>query len=225
MLFGSAARGELNDESDFDLLVVGDGEAPRLPSPGRRAAASVLHRSPAWLLRQTSEGQLFALHLQLEGRVLHDPTGVLASFLRTPVRVPFQERLDQAREACAVLYAKDADLTTRSAFAVARHLLRTVAFLSCASRGCPTFSHRRASRVLEAPELASLLSRSAPMDSLPRMRGALEALVGAPSRVGWSLRNLAVEPSSGDLAAQLMRDEPCVSYDPQPDREQDAAAA
>jgi Nucleotidyltransferase domain len=217
MLFGSAARGELNAESDIDILVIRAGSAlgpvaiwAELPT-----SSSPLIRTPSWLRTVAAGGQLFALHLQREGRVLRDPTGVLAMFRRTPISVPFDQHIRSVRQSSSVLHASDLDTATGSAMSVARYLLRTAVFLRCARNGTPTFSHYQAAMMLREPEVTVLLSRDVSVEAFPRMRQRLKDLVGEPDRVGWSLRELASVPTCRHLALQLLRDDVIVDYDPE----------
>ena len=74
ILYGSRARGDYRPKSDFDLLgVIENG-------PMRReiAAGGVsLYHYPVHKLQSAAEiGELFALHLTAEGKVLHDTLGV-----------------------------------------------------------------------------------------------------------------------------------------------------
>ena len=81
ILFGSAARGEMNGESDFDFLVVADhGYENR-----REAEIAVLSRLPlvpravditvvgcGKMKNKTGTGRLFMMEAEEEGRVLYD---------------------------------------------------------------------------------------------------------------------------------------------------------
>lgn len=217
MLFGSAARGEQGAESDVDILVVRPAFAQKqsMTFGGLPARLSVLVRSPRWLQDMSAGGHLFALHLQREGRALHDPSGILAAFCRLPVSVPFAERICDVRRSSSVLHARDLDASSLATLSVARHLLRTALFLRCARQGTPTFSHREASQLLRAPELADALSRSASSEMFPRMRQHLQELVGVPDHVAWPLRDLVVVPTCRRFALQLLRDDAIVDYDPE----------
>jgi predicted nucleotidyltransferase len=97
-LFGSVARGDAGPDSDLDLLVVGDD--PQLaPSLIRRSLnlrearprVSIIYHTADTLDRYLKTGSRFLLHLQLEGDVLYDSSGVLRDLqarplLKTPVR-------------------------------------------------------------------------------------------------------------------------------------------
>jgi predicted nucleotidyltransferase len=86
-LFGSRARGEAGEESDWDLLVVAEGlpESPlerhislkRLLPPGCEAV-SLLPRTP-----EEFEDHVPSLYLDiaLDGKILYDPQGYMAERL------------------------------------------------------------------------------------------------------------------------------------------------
>jgi predicted nucleotidyltransferase len=106
-LFGSVARGDAGPDSDLDLLVVGDD--PKLtPSSIRRRLrlqdadpkVSIVYHTPATLDRYLATGSRFLLHVQLEGKVLYDTSGVLhklqeRELLRAPVRAEVQGQLQR----------------------------------------------------------------------------------------------------------------------------------
>lgn len=82
VLFGSRARGEARENSDWDLLVLSDGLArdtftrhlalKRLLPPDDRSALSLMAKTP-----DEFEAHLPALYLDvaLDGKVLYDPKG------------------------------------------------------------------------------------------------------------------------------------------------------
>lgn len=97
-LFGSVARGDEEELSDIDLLVLGND--PRLrPSVIRNRLdlanlppkVSIIYHTPETLERFVRNGSRFVVHLQLEGEVLFDSDGRLGEIkalppLRTSVR-------------------------------------------------------------------------------------------------------------------------------------------
>ncbi len=104
-LYGSVARGDAGPESDLDLLVVGDD--PRLtPSSIRRRLdlldseprVSIVYHTPETLERYLKTGSRFLLHLQLEGDVLYDSTGLLRglqdhALVETPIDAEVEGQL------------------------------------------------------------------------------------------------------------------------------------
>jgi hypothetical protein len=89
VLYGSHARGDGDERSDVDLLAVADGGAPSTAF-GRHLNFS---RYPLELvLRRARSGDLFALHLVSEGRVVFEREPVFAMIKRA-----FCYRSDYAR--------------------------------------------------------------------------------------------------------------------------------
>lgn len=90
-LYGSVARGEDGPDSDLDLLVVGEDPDLR-PSVMRRALGgeeegtriSIVYHTPGTLRRYLESGSRFLLHVQLEGEVLFDPSGLLGGLKALP---------------------------------------------------------------------------------------------------------------------------------------------
>jgi predicted nucleotidyltransferase len=91
-LFGSVARGDAGPDSDLDLLVVGDD--PQLtPSSIRRRLhmqethprVSIVYHTAETLDRYFKTGSRFLLHLQLEGEVLYDSSGLLRDLWNRPL--------------------------------------------------------------------------------------------------------------------------------------------
>jgi predicted nucleotidyltransferase len=104
-LFGSVARGDSNALSDIDLFVVGDD--PKLtPSKIRRhlqlkggtPKVSIVYHTPKTFERYVHTGSRFLVHLQLEGQVLYDATGILKAIqgqppLSTPIDAEIKGQL------------------------------------------------------------------------------------------------------------------------------------
>jgi len=90
-LFGSLARGEPDEWSDIDLLVVAREEELRpttllaaLPEPLKRERLSFVCYSSEELLDLFKAGSSFIDHLRHEGKVLFDRSGVLRHVLSGP---------------------------------------------------------------------------------------------------------------------------------------------
>lgn len=101
-LYGSVARGDAGPDSDLDLLVVGDDPDLR-PSSMRRALGlsdekhrvSIVYHTPDTLCRYIETGSRFLLHVQLEGEVLYDDSGLLEKLKRrSPIRGPIKEEVN-----------------------------------------------------------------------------------------------------------------------------------
>jgi len=83
-LFGSRARGDGDETSDVDLLLFTNEDEPRHVTMGN---ISLSLYPLAHLLGLASNGDLFACHLALEAKPIHDPDGQLAQ-----LRANFQLR-------------------------------------------------------------------------------------------------------------------------------------
>lgn len=101
-LYGSVARGDAGPNSDLDLLVVGEDPDLR-PSSIRRALGlsstyprvSIVYHTPDTLHRYIETGSRFLLHIQLEGEVLYDHSGLLRELKRrSPIRGPIRQEVD-----------------------------------------------------------------------------------------------------------------------------------
>lgn len=89
-LFGSRARGDGDESSDVDLLLVTTEEQPRHVTMG---SISLSLYPLAKLLDQASKGDLFIGHLALEAKPIHDPEGELEQ-----LRAKFRLRTSYAVE-------------------------------------------------------------------------------------------------------------------------------
>lgn len=101
-LYGSVARGEAGPNSDLDLLVVGEDPDLR-PSSMRRALGlsgaeprvSIVYHTRNTLHRYIETGSRFLLHVQLEGEILYDDSGLLGDLKRrSPIRGPIREEVN-----------------------------------------------------------------------------------------------------------------------------------
>lgn len=77
MLFGSAARGDANEHSDVDLLAVISNQKP---FSKKTYQAEFQFFSPEDLLKSASKGELFAIHLAFEGKIIYDTSGIFSKF-------------------------------------------------------------------------------------------------------------------------------------------------
>ncbi len=219
MMFGSVARGESDAGSDVDVLALTGEPAGAAPIDAILPAAfgprlSVCQYSEAGLRRLVADGSLFALHLQLEGRILADPEGRLARLFSVPVTIAFAAQREELAMHASTLFAGDVDPLAPAAHAVARHLLRTAVFLECARAGEPTFSARRAARVLSDETLVPLLRRSENRTrrGFDALRSAVCGFIGHPAVVGAPLVALA---STSRFARQLLDGQTTLQYDTQ----------
>jgi predicted nucleotidyltransferase len=100
-LFGSLARGDTDEWSDIDLLVVGDSEQLRptallrsLPDRLRTERLSLVCYSPEELRSLFEMGSSFIDHIRQEGKPLYDRNGLLTHILKDS----FEPKLNVAEE-------------------------------------------------------------------------------------------------------------------------------
>lgn len=79
-LFGSRARGDGEESSDVDLLLVTSEDTPRHVAMGN---LSLSLYPQADLFNRARKGDLFVCHLALEAKVIHDPEGLLPALKDT----------------------------------------------------------------------------------------------------------------------------------------------
>ena len=104
-VFGSVARGQANDDSDIDMLVLGDSpdiEPSSLykltPKSAREAGLSILYFTPDRLANHLRQASVFSLHLRRDGWIIFDRGGRLAGILQEdPEPHPRQEILRQRK--------------------------------------------------------------------------------------------------------------------------------
>lgn len=70
VLFGSKARGDEGPNSDVDFLLITSDDKPRHASVSKVSLSFYPYSD---MLRRASVGDLFVLHIILEGKVIHDP--------------------------------------------------------------------------------------------------------------------------------------------------------
>lgn len=77
MIFGSAARGDMQPQSDVDILVIHHGLAGTV----RRGVFNISYYSPSHIKDMAKKGSLFVRHLIMDGLVYEDPSGILRNCL------------------------------------------------------------------------------------------------------------------------------------------------
>src|SRR5262245_46459624 len=79
-LYGSVARGDADELSDTDVLLISDASDHPIPAVQAVAEASVSHYTWGQITSLAEVGSLFLHHLRLEGRVVAGtPAGVIKS--------------------------------------------------------------------------------------------------------------------------------------------------
>ncbi|MRX49013.1 hypothetical protein GI374_00885 [Paracoccus sp. S-4012] len=91
MLYGSFARGDFTETSDIDLLQI---KQSGRPFSVRRGNVELQVMPAGKLLEMAREGDLFALHLALEGQTIFDPSGFFSNFRES---ITVQKNYDQPR--------------------------------------------------------------------------------------------------------------------------------
>jgi predicted nucleotidyltransferase len=139
ILFGSRARGDHHTISDIDLLgMVGEGTIKReLTTHG-----ASFYQYPLDILQTKSDdGDLFVLHLTLEGKVLYDPEGIFANVCK---RFRYRASYDrEIREASSIIwFIADRPNLLHSGFARKRLVwaLRTILIARSTEQQGPAFS-------------------------------------------------------------------------------------
>lgn len=158
ILFGSRARGDHRVASDVDLLGVVDGGAIKEEVASRGTS---FYRYPIETLRsKAADGDLFTLHLSLEGKVLHDTASVFASVCEA---FRFKESYnDEIREASAVIYfllSRRQFLETRPSRKRLIWGIRTILIARSAEQRTPAFSSSALSKFSDCGELKNIIDK------------------------------------------------------------------
>ncbi|WP_254796972.1 nucleotidyltransferase domain-containing protein [Sulfitobacter albidus] len=80
LLFGSMARGDSSGTSDVDLLISEETGSIKSERAGR---VEVQYTPQKYLLEMSARGDLFAIHLAYEAKVVADPDGFFDSFKKS----------------------------------------------------------------------------------------------------------------------------------------------
>lgn len=154
LLYGSRARGDAVDGSDWDFLALTAG-------PRRSAYSDTVSLSyyTSEQLR-TGIGTLFGVHLARDGLVLWDPTGEIGESLSLMGALDTARLFERSRRMSVVLGALERDLPRylNGLVREARYLLRSCLYATAIESGAPCFSVRELARRYEAPELERLLA-------------------------------------------------------------------
>jgi predicted nucleotidyltransferase len=186
-LFGSVARGNPNEWSDIDLLVVGSDRKlsptvllSKLPQELKTNKMSLFYYTHDELQDMFTAGLSFAKHLRREAQVLYDRTGFLTSLLdsdlktKTSVQAELEAHLGQLAVYNDLQMFKDNFL-----FVLARlyTIGKAVVMLALVAEGADEFSRDAAfARFAEQhPELASevaMIARLRPFYRRVTQRGS-----------------------------------------------------
>lgn len=154
LLYGSWGRGDPDENSDLDILVLNFSGS--LPKDTGKISLSVRNSGDLGSLNRT----LFGYHLARDGIVLFDPTHSLRQALGEISPPRKGHVIDRIRSLTPTLDV-DADDTERylaSLTKVARYLLRSTLYAQSLDRGEPCFSVKEIAAAMNDPELAFQLS-------------------------------------------------------------------
>ena len=162
-LFGSAARGDVDDVSDVDVLIAGPltpKDLDRLPY--RRSQLSVVRYSWDELAHMAAYGSLFLHHVRLEGRLVQPATGDRLRNLLDSLP-PYHRAEHELTSFRQVLDDVEESLTEESSPAFELSVIATAVrhscILGCYAIGRPTFGRRTAFGVfLEHLDLGYLIA-------------------------------------------------------------------
>ncbi len=210
LLYGSRARGDFLPHSDYDLLRLADEPAPTFKT-GRLSVSSYTEDQ----LRSAS-GTLFGTHLLRDGRVVHDPSGLLSQVVGGLVPADPHALLARVREFAIVLDTTEAERIEYCSGLVrlARYLLRTAIYARAMAEGRPCFSVRELAARFRQPELATILASDSEvtgppsLDQLSDLVLRLEDAIGpVPTNPYGGLAALAVQEwdENRSLAALAIR--------------------
>jgi hypothetical protein len=180
LLYGSRARGDYLDHSDFDVLRLARGDFHTYKV--RRLSVS------AYTAEQLAgaSGTLFGTHLLRDGRVLFDPAGELAEALSRIAPATPDALLATVRRYSMIL---DLPASERSGHLpglvrLTRYLLRTAVYARAMLQGKPCFSVRELAIRFDDPALTTLLASDpdllapASLALLDELTSRLVAIVG-----------------------------------------------
>jgi predicted nucleotidyltransferase len=197
VLFGSVARGDDDELSDLDLLaLVQNGGGPvsveevraTLPAGLAGKVATISWYGMERLVEMHRSGELFAWHIHLDGKVLHDPVGAVATL---GVPAPYRRALDDVDAFLAIAADLPSQLerAERNAiyeFGVLYVCLRNVAMSASAHLSAqPDFTRKVPYRLGDGPPCPVSESeyRMSMLCRLASQRGLTLPLEITPSRV------------------------------------------
>lgn len=156
MLYGSVARGTSDADSDVDILELVISN----PTHYRIGSANVTQYLPAHLHSLAQQGSLFVLHLQRDGVILEDESGVLTEALSSYVAPKnYSSVWEQLRIASGVVDPDATDIQTYmdGAGRLGVYIARTAIYLRTVEAGQPNFDLHYLVQPEQQQELAQVL--------------------------------------------------------------------
>lgn len=171
MVYGSRVRGDFTAESDIDVLQLVEKPADDY----QRGLLTVSVRTVWQLRHQCEDGDFYALSLCREGRVLADPTGVLARtlarFRPPPDNYARKWREYQLKLTLLEVPPEAFEANRVNLVRAALYLLRNACMIAYLRRfGEPCFSIPELARSLNVPNLPALFRGRADPANLTRER-------------------------------------------------------
>jgi hypothetical protein len=154
LLYGSRARGDFLDHSDFDVLRLAPGDF-RTFKVGRLSVSTYTAAQLA-----SASGTLFGTHLLRDGRILYDPSGELTDALHRIEPAAPQMLLDTVHRYSLILDLPASERADHlpGLVRLARYLLRTAVYAKAMQQGRPCFSVRELADRFADPALTMLLA-------------------------------------------------------------------
>jgi hypothetical protein len=165
MLFGSAARGENTPSSDIDILAVTEDDAPFRRNFG---AAEMQFLPKSELFSMSERGDIFAIHLALEGVVVFDVSGVFSEFKeKLCIKESYEDQRLMASE--LAWFILDMGPVFNNQFLINKRIawcIRTMLISKLVERGRFVFSPHGIARAFDDVDVCALieLRRSKSMD-------------------------------------------------------------
>ena len=155
ILYGSMAREEHAADSDVDLLLVTSDSRPRHANVDN---VSLSFYSIDDLVNKAIAGDLFILHVLLEGRVLHDPTQAM-DLVRQGFRQKssYEAEIRAASDLAWMIVRFGQEFDARLAAKRITWCVRTILIAMSVQMGIPTFSSEGMIKIAPFLETAMLL--------------------------------------------------------------------
>jgi hypothetical protein len=173
LLYGSRARDDYLETSDFDLLRYSTSWKSPTFKIGRVSVSSYTREQ-----LESASGTLFGTHLNRDGIVLLDVGGELTTIIKRIEPADPATLLSRVTNYSTILYLPTAEKEAHCSGLVrlARYLLRTAIYATAMKAGKPSFSVRQLAERFEEPRLATLLASDPDITGPPSM-SLLEELI------------------------------------------------